>query len=344
MPLREHWPGWSPTGRSARCASCRPSSGSSGWSSWPRTRERSGRCPRRWPRSRPPARAEPLSGRRRRAAARGAGRAPRRAAVEQVVLGNGADELIRLCAVATLDPGDARRLPVAVVPELPDGGALQRRRAGRGAAARPRASTSTRCSSGARPGTKLVYLANPNNPTGTLLDARRGARASSTSCPTACSACSTRPTPSTPTPSPRARRSCARARARLCVLRTFSKVYGLAALRVGYALASPRGGRRARPRAADLQREPAGAGGGARVAARDARRWRAGSATRAGRASELHERARRRPGSTRSRSQANFVYADVPGGDGDGLAGGCCERRGSSCARCAASARRGRSA
>src|SRR5919198_1914863 len=31
--------------------------------------------------------------------------------VEQVVLGNGADELIRLCAVAVLDPGDRGVLP-----------------------------------------------------------------------------------------------------------------------------------------------------------------------------------------------------------------------------------------
>ena len=31
--------------------------------------------------------------------------------VEQVVLGNGADELIRLCAVATLDAGDRAVLP-----------------------------------------------------------------------------------------------------------------------------------------------------------------------------------------------------------------------------------------
>ena len=65
---------------------------------------------------------------------------------------------------------------------------------------------------GAVPRTKLIYLANPNNPTGTLLD-RGECAASSPSCPRACSACSTRPTPSTPTPSRRARRCCARARA-----------------------------------------------------------------------------------------------------------------------------------
>ena len=38
--------------------------------------------------------------------------------LEQVVLGNGADELIRLCAVATLDPGDRGGVSLAVVPEL----------------------------------------------------------------------------------------------------------------------------------------------------------------------------------------------------------------------------------
>ena len=82
-----------------------------------------------------------------------------------------------------------------------------------------------------------MYLANPNNPTGTLLE-RGEVRGFLDALPEACCACSTRPTPSTPT-EPEGPALLREGRARLCVLRTFSKVYGLAALRIGYALASP---------------------------------------------------------------------------------------------------------
>ena len=44
------------------------------------------------------------------------------------------------------------------------------------------------------------------------------------------------------------------------------------------------------------------------------------------RARERHSRALAGAGLDPEPSQANFVYADVPGGDGAGLAGGCCER------------------
>ena len=68
------------------------------------------------------------------------------------------------------------------------------------------------------------------------------------------------------------------------------------------------------------------------------RRGARGSGTPAGRASACSRRWPG-PGSTPSRSQANFVYADVPGGDGAGLAGACSTRRGCSFASCPASAR-----
>jgi histidinol-phosphate aminotransferase len=90
----------------------------------------------------------------------------------QVVLGNGADELIRLCAVATLDAGDAAAFPWPSFPSYVAAAAcsgaepVQVPLAGRAfdldallAAVRA-----------AR--TKLIYLANPNNPTGRLLDPR----------------------------------------------------------------------------------------------------------------------------------------------------------------------------
>jgi histidinol-phosphate/aromatic aminotransferase/cobyric acid decarboxylase-like protein len=42
------------------------------------------------------------------------------------VLGNGADELIRLCAVATLDADDRAVFPLALVPQLRGLGRLLR--------------------------------------------------------------------------------------------------------------------------------------------------------------------------------------------------------------------------
>src|SRR4051812_22186557 len=83
--------------------------------------------------------------------------------VEQVVLGNGADELIRLAAVATLDSGDTAAFPWPSFPSYVAAAACS----GAGALRVPprgRASDLDALLEAARrPGTKLVYLANPNN-------------------------------------------------------------------------------------------------------------------------------------------------------------------------------------
>ena len=92
--------------------------------------------------------------------------------LEQVVLGNGADELIRLCAVASLAPGDRGVLPWPSFPSYATsiaccaGEAVQVRLDGRRVDLD--ALLAAVAAGGAR--TKLVYLANPNNPTGALLD------------------------------------------------------------------------------------------------------------------------------------------------------------------------------
>ncbi len=58
-------------------------------------------------------------------------------------------------------------------------------------------------------------------------------------CPTTCWSCSTRPTASSsPPPTTPTASSSSRGHDNVAVLRTFSKAYGLAALRVGYAIAS----------------------------------------------------------------------------------------------------------
>ena len=91
-----------------------------------------------------------------------------------------------------------------------------------------------------RAGTRMVFLANPNNPTGTFAPCGRCARLSSRASRATCSWCSTRRTANT-CPTRCARRSPAWLAdfPNLVVARTFSKAYGLAGLRVGYALAHP---------------------------------------------------------------------------------------------------------
>src|SRR5687767_6470447 len=93
----------------------------------------------------------------------------------QVVLGNGADELIRLCAVATLDAGDRAVLPWPSFPSYVVSAAT----AGAAPVAVPltgRRIDIDRMLSEAHYAAKLLYLPNPNNPTGVLLgraDVRR---------------------------------------------------------------------------------------------------------------------------------------------------------------------------
>src|SRR5918992_3435826 len=82
--------------------------------------------------------------------------------LEQVVLGNGADELIRLCAVATLDAHDSAAFPWPSFPSYVAAAASS------SAEPRPvplagRAFDLDALLAAARGGrTKLVYLANPN--------------------------------------------------------------------------------------------------------------------------------------------------------------------------------------
>ena len=94
--------------------------------------------------------------------------------LEQVVLGNGADELIRMCALATLDAGDRAVFPWPSFPSYLVAAACSEAvpvhvpLAGRGF---DLDAVRVAClDAGAARQAKLVYLANPNNPTGTLLD------------------------------------------------------------------------------------------------------------------------------------------------------------------------------
>ena len=92
--------------------------------------------------------------------------------------------------------------------------------------------------------TRIVFIANPNNPTGTLLDAQPSP-ASSTASPATCWSFSTRPIATLP----RLRQAAGidyshsldyvRQGRQVVVLRTFSKAHGLAGIRIGYGMAPP---------------------------------------------------------------------------------------------------------
>ena len=88
------------------------------------------------------------------------------------------------------------------------------------------------------PRTKLVYVADPEQPDGDDDDARASSTPTSIASPSTCSRFSTRRTSSTSssrTTRTASRSTCKRGR-RVLVLRTFSKIYGLAGLRVGYGV------------------------------------------------------------------------------------------------------------
>ena len=107
-------------------------------------------------------------------------------------------------------------------------------------------------------------------------------------------------------------------RPRLCVLRTFSKVYGLAALRIGYAVAAPEvADALNRVRTIFNVNQPA------QEAALAALGETAAVAERVAHARRARERlydVLAAAGLDPEPSQANFVFADVPGGDGVSLA------------------------
>lgn len=215
----------------------------------------------------------------------------------QVVLGNGADELIRLCAVATLDAGDRAAFFWPSFPSYVSAAACCGSEAVRVSGGDLDALFAARA--------KLVYLANPNNPTGTLLG-RRDLRGFLDVAPGMRVLDEAYAEYADPEPEgPALLRLGAE---RLCVLRTFSKVHGLAALRIGYALASPDvADALDRVRPIFNVNQPAQEAALASLHERDALALRVEHA-RKGRAFLFETMAE--AGLTPTPSQTNFVYAD----------------------------------
>jgi histidinol-phosphate aminotransferase len=234
---------------------------------------------------------------------------------EQIVVGNGADELIRFAALATLDPGERAVYPWPSFQSYPTAVAAA---AGESTAVpmRDRAfdldALLAACS-----GAKLVYLANPNNPTGTLVG-RDDIRRFVAELPPGVLCVLDEAYAEYAEDEPAGIDMVREGQDRLCVLRTFSKVYGLAALRIGYAIASPQiADALNRVRPIFNVNQPAQEAARASLHETEAVRRRIAH-TRVAR-DELHDTLAA-AGLDPLRSHANFVYADVPGGDGDGLA------------------------
>jgi histidinol-phosphate aminotransferase len=160
---------------------------------------------------------------------------------ENVVLGNGADELIRLAAATVLEAGDNGVLPWPSFPSYLSAIAVT------GAEPRPVELTAgweldfEAMASAIFPATRIVYLCNPNNPTG-LLSPRESIRDFIASLPAhvLCVLDEAYAEYAAGDDEPEGPQLIREGAENLLVLRTFSKVYGLAGLRVGYGLASPR--------------------------------------------------------------------------------------------------------
>ncbi|MEA2493847.1 MAG: histidinol-phosphate aminotransferase [Thermoleophilaceae bacterium] len=235
--------------------------------------------------------------------------------IEQVVVGNGADELIRFAALATLDAGQRAVYPWPSFQSYPTSVA---------AAAGEAVSVPMRDRAfdleavlAACTGAKLVFVANPNNPTGTLIS-REDIRVFVEGLPDGVLCVLDEAYAEYAEDEPDGVALVREGRERLCVLRTFSKVYGLAALRIGYAIASPQIAdalNRVRPIFNVNQPGQEAALASLHETEAVARRI---AHTRTAR-DELYDTLAA-AGLDPIPSHGNFVYADVPGGDGDGLA------------------------
>ena len=232
-----------------------------------------------------------------------------------MIVGAGADGIIDLLSQATLDPGDEIVCGWPSFPSYVLDAAKLGAEARRGAAARPHVRPRRRCSPRSGRG-----RSSSTSATRTTRPARRTARDELARVPRPAAgarplSCSTRRTSSTsttrttPTGS-----SCFREGRRVVVLRTFSKIYGLAGLRVGWAVAPADVVDGDEQGAARVRRDGDGAGGGAREPRR-----RAGDRAAAG-----AERDRPRRGSAEILREhglepagpalGNFLFADVGGG------------------------------
>lgn len=159
-------------------------------------------------------------------------------AQEQIVIGNGSNDVLEMAARAFLAPGLAAAYsqhafavyPLAVQAAGATGVEVPARDYGHDLAAMRRALS---------PQTRLVFIANPNNPTGTLVPARELEAFLADLPPTVLVVLDEAYNEYLAEDLRSDSVGWLRRYPNLIVTRTFSKVYGLAGLRVGYALAAP---------------------------------------------------------------------------------------------------------
>jgi histidinol-phosphate aminotransferase len=161
-------------------------------------------------------------------------------APEQVTLGNGADELIRLAGMTVLESGDNGIFPWPSFPTYVAACATT------GAEARPIPLNPDwtidfdALFAAVFPSTRIVYIANPNNPTG-LLAPPAALRNFIEQLPphVLCVLDEAYAEYAEGDDQPEGPQLVREGAENVVVLRTFSKVYGLAGLRIGYALGAP---------------------------------------------------------------------------------------------------------
>ena len=228
---------------------------------------------------------------------------------DQVALGNGSYELLSAAGLAWGAKG-AILCPELMFDEPLGQAARQGARIVHVSLAADMGVDLAALAAGARPGTSLVYLCNPNNPTGMLLDPgalRAFVRAMDPKITVlvdeAYNELTDRPEQSSVVDLVREGRN-------LIVTRTFSKIYGMAGLRVGYAISSPGNIARIRERALTIGVNSAGLA--AALACYQDTGFTRFSKERILEARGLILEATRRAGLRVLPSQANFVFVEVP--------------------------------
>lgn len=159
---------------------------------------------------------------------------------EMIRIGNGADGVIRELCVSYLDDGDEMLTSCSSFPVYDISAAVMRARLVKtpltpdlrfDLAAMARAIT---------PRTKLVFVCNPNNPTGNIVTANEVARFMERVPDTAVVVFDEAYFEFVDDPAyPNTMAYLEEGRKNVCILRTFSKAYGIAGIRMGYAIASP---------------------------------------------------------------------------------------------------------
>ncbi|SOB88139.1 histidinol-phosphate aminotransferase [Sphingomonas guangdongensis] len=162
----------------------------------------------------------------------------------------------------------------------------------------------------ATPGTALVHVCNPNNPTGMLIDGPTMAAFVRKVSPVAPVLVDEAYNELTEVPEASSVASLVKEGANLIVCRTFSKIYGMAGLRVGYALMQPALAQQVRGYLMSFGGSSAGLA--AAIASFNDTAFTRFSKQRIVEARGMMEEAVKRSGLTALPSQANFLFVKVP--------------------------------